>query len=193
MPAETAVESEFGEAEAARKNRVREHRLKIVAAFQRLGIPQGRWTAAVRAFANDPTQVIDYHSCLTPLPFQAPEFDRLTQSPEEWMRLADAAWKKHRDGFLQQVEAWVAAGIDEPIETAKRVRGAGEEEVTSDDRKRGRNTSLERRYEWAAQYLLDVPLKEIAWPEGKPAPDGDPSTVGRVAREILRAADWPTK
>jgi hypothetical protein len=44
-----------------------------------------------------------------------------------------------------------------------------------------------RRYEWAARYLLRVPLKEIA------GADADAATVGRVAREIVRLAGWSNK
>ena len=53
------------------------------------------------------------------------------------------------------------------------------------DRKRGSNTPVDRRYDWAARYLAREPLKEIAAAEG-----ADPSTVGRNARETLRMAGW---
>ena len=52
-------------------------------------------------------------------------------------------------------------------------------------RKRGGNTPLDQRYEWAAKYLVGVALKEIAAQDG-----ADWSTVGRVARGVLRIASW---
>ena len=180
-----------GETAAAQQNRANQTRHAIIEALRRLGTPLDRWPDFVRSFYSDPRQQIEYQACMTPLPYQPPEFDRLNQTVEDWVNRADQGWERHRQEFLQQCQSWVAAGVDEPIEAAKRTRGAGEgaeilpEPNPKGERSRGANTPLERRYEWAAKYLLGVPLKEIA------GADADPSTVGRIAREILRTAGWP--
>jgi len=123
---------------------------------------------------------------MSPPVFQAPAFDRLNQSPEAWARQADDAWQRHRDDFLETCEFWVTAGVDERIGKARLPRGTGQKTGSQAvDRKRGSNTPVDRRYDWAARYLAREPLKEIAAAEG-----ADPSTVGRNARETLRMAGW---
>ena len=123
---------------------------------------------------------------MSPPVFQAPAFDRLNQSPEAWARLADDAWQRHPDDFLETCEFWVTAGVDERIGKARLPRGTGQKTGSQAvDRKRGSNTPVDRRYDWAARYLAREPLKEIAAAEG-----ADPSTVGRNARETLRMAGW---
>ena len=70
-----------GLAAAAGKNRERDARLRIVDAFGRLGIPYNQWPDLVRVFYTDQQQRIEYHQFMTPSPFQAPDFDRLSESP----------------------------------------------------------------------------------------------------------------
>jgi len=177
-----------GLAAAAEKNREREARLRIIDAFGRLGISSDQWPDFVRAFYTDQQQRIVYHQFMTPSPFQPPDFDRLNESPQDWAKVADSAWALHRNRFLQQCEDWVRAGVDEKIVEAKHARGTGKKAPAPvGSKRRGGNTPIDRRYEWAAKYLLKLPLKEIAGAEA------DATTVGRVAREIVRLAGWATK
>jgi hypothetical protein len=190
-PAEKAKKVEPGAeglAAAAGKNRERAARLDIVEGLRRLGTPYNQWPDFVRAFYTDPQQRIEYHQFMTPSSFQAPDFDRLNQSPQDWVKAADRAWELHRDKFLQEYTDWESAGVDEEIVEIKHARGPGKKvsaQLGLEDRGRGDNTPLGRRYEWAAKYLSKIPLKEIA------GADADPSTVGKVAREIVRLAGWP--
>lgn len=152
-----------GEAAAAGKNREREARLRIIDAFGRIGLSYRQWPDFVQAFYSDPLQRIEYRQFMMPSPFQAPDFDRLNQSPKDWVRVADQAWEVHRKKFLQECEDWVSAGVDEPIAEVKCARGTGKKaSARGGGRRRGGNTPMDRRYEWAARYLLKVPLKEIA-------------------------------
>jgi hypothetical protein len=79
-------------------------------------------------------------------------------------------------------------GQDEKIVEPKRVRGTAKKVPAHVvGQRRGGNTPIDRRYEWAAKYLLKVPLKEIA------GADADATTVGKVARRIVRSAGWATR
>ena len=121
---------------------------------------------------------------MTPTSFQAPDFDRLTESPQDWLKKANSEWERHRKKFLQECEDWVRAGVDEDI-VEVRLRGSGKEGPAHvGSRRRGNNTPMDQRYQWAARYLLKTRLKEIA------GADADAATVGRVAREIVRLAGW---
>jgi hypothetical protein len=173
----------LGQTAAAAKNREYEVRFEIVKAYSRLNIPYQQWPACVQEFYTNPGQRIEYHQFIAPSPFQPPRFDRLKQSPEQWAKLADRKWEQHRNRFLKACESWVAAGVDEEI-AEETVRGSGKRPHS---RKRGQNTPLDKRYEWAALYLQGVPLKIIA------DPGTDVSTVGRVARAVIRSAGWPLK
>ncbi len=178
-------QSDEGLAAAAAKNRERDARLRIIEAFRRSGIPYDQWPDFVRAFHADPHQRIEFHALMTPQPFQAPDLDRLNGSPRDWVKNADHAWEQHRNRFLRECEDWVRTGVDEEIKEVKGVRGSGKEgPVPVGGRRRGNNTPMDRRYEWAARYLLKTPLKEIA------GADADAATVGRIAREIVRLAGW---
>jgi hypothetical protein len=185
---ERRTRGEGGLAAAAEKNRERSVRLGIVAAFNRLGVPHKQWPELVRSFHGDQLQQIEYHQSMMPSPFQAPDFDRLNETAQDWVRSADIAWKLHRNRFLKECEDWVSAGVDEAIPQMKRARGPGKRvSPRPGGRSRGVNSSLERRYEMAARYLLKVPIKEIA------GADLDAATAGRVAREIVRSAGWADK
>src|SRR5437868_5544345 len=94
----------LGQAAAARKNRQREVRLGITQAFARLGIRFREWPNFVQAYYTDPHQQNEYRQLVTPSPFQAPDFDRLNQSPDDWIKEADTAWRLHRNAFLQECE-----------------------------------------------------------------------------------------
>jgi hypothetical protein len=184
---ESSGQDEEGQAAAAAKNRERDARLRIIEAFRRLGIPPDHWPDFVRAFHADPHQQIEYHQFMTPASFQPPDFDRLLESPQDWVKKANREWEQHRNKFLQECEDWVRTGIDEAI-VEVRPRGSGKEWPTRvGSRRRGSNTLMDQRYEWAARYLLKTRLKEIA------GADADAATVGRVAREILRLASWSNK
>jgi hypothetical protein len=102
--------------------------------------------------------------------------------------VADKEWERPWNKFLEQREYWVKAGVDEEIERVKVLRGPGSTKPARvESPKRGSNAPIERRYEWAARYLVKVPLKEIA------GQNADPSTVGRTVRKIVREAGWNTK
>ena len=170
----------MGQAKAAEGNRQRQTRHRVITVLQRLGISCDEWPDFVRTYHADPQQRTEYSHCQLPAPFQPPEFNRLSQSPEEWTKAADQAWETHRNRFLQSCQHWVESEVDEEIQAAKHTRDPGGHLIN-----RGNNTAVGRRYEWAAKYLARMPLKEIAARDG-----ADPSTVGRIAREILRQADW---
>jgi len=177
-----------GQAAAAEKNRERETRLRIIQVLCRLGIPDNQWPDFVRAFYANPQQRTEYHQFMTPPPFQAPAFDRLNQSPKDWWKVADRAWELHRNRFLQDCDDWVREGVDEEIVEATPTRGRRTKRPAHvGGRNRGNNTPINRRYLWAAKYLVKVLVKEIA------GAHAEVSTVGRVAREIVRLAGWPTK
>jgi hypothetical protein len=175
-----------GQAAAAESNRRREVRLGSIQAFFRLGIPYSEWPDFVKVYYADPHQQNQYCQNMLPLPFHAPDFDRLNQSPAEWKKAADTAWTLHRNRFLEECQNWVKMGVDEEIVWKERPRGPGNREFGR-GRRRADNTAIDQRFVWAAQYLARVPLKQIA---GEHA---DPSTVGRIAREIVRSAGWPTR
>jgi len=177
-----------GQAAAAENNRRREVRLGIIQALSRLGIPYSQWPDFVKVYYADPHQQNRYSQSLSPMPFQAPDFDRLNQSPAEWKKAADKAWALHRNRFLDECENWVKMGVDEEIVWKERPRGPGNgKSDRGRKRRRAGNTAIDQRFVWAAQYLARVPLKQIA---GEHA---DPSTVGRIARQIVRSAGWPTR
>jgi hypothetical protein len=158
-------------------------RARIIGALQSLFTGDyAQWPGFVREYYTDMQAQPEYRQPISPSPFQPSVFDRLKQSPEEWVKTADSAWLRHRDGFLRACQFWVTAGVDQEIPAVKRIRGCG---APDGDGKRGDNTALERRYEWAAKYLLDIPLKEIAARDR-----ADPSTVGRIARRVLQQANW---
>jgi hypothetical protein len=140
-------------------NRLREARLSIIVALRRLGQPYVEWPSFVRKFDEHLSQDPKYKQRIAPSPFQPPDFDRLNQSPKDWIEVADKAWQRHRDRFLRGCQFWTAIGVDDKIPAAKSARGPG---LPAGNGKRGKNTARERRSEWAAQYLCGVPLKEIA-------------------------------
>jgi hypothetical protein len=176
-----------GQAAAAEKNRQQEVRARIIQALSRLGIPYSEWPDFVQVYHTRGHDQSRYRQRISPFRFQPPAFDRLNQSPEEWASIANRGWEQHRERFLQGCKYWVEAGVDEEIQTAKRTRGPRKGSGASAvRRKRGDNTPLHQRFELAAKYLARMPLKEIA---GEHA---NSSTVGRIAREILRKADWAT-
>jgi hypothetical protein len=186
--AKLAVQNVVGQAAAAKRNRQREVRLSIIDAFVRLRIPFHVWPDFVQAYYTDPHQQNKYRQLMTPSSFHAPDFDRLNQSPDDWIKEADRAWALHRNTFLDECGNWVKAGVDEEIVEAKRPRGPGKKmPVNEGVQRRGDNTPIERRYEWAAKYLARVALKEIA------GEDACASTAGRIARQIVRSAGWVTK
>lgn len=177
----------LGQRACAEKNRELKARLRIVQALSHLSIPHAQWPDFVQSFYTDPSQRTAYHQYTGPAPFQAPRFDRLMQSDNDWAKLADSAWERHRNRFLKTFPSWVKAGVDEEI-VEKRVRGPGKKpRADVHDGSRGENTPFERRYEWAARYLIRVPIKTIA------SAGEDVSTVGRVARSIIRSAGWSNK
>jgi hypothetical protein len=182
------MKNAIGQAAAAENNRRREVRLGIIQAFSRLRIPYSQWPDFIKLYYADPHQQNQYCQNMSPLPFQAPDFDRLNQSPAEWKKAADNAWALHRNRFLEECQTWVKMGVDEEIVWKERPRGPGNGKFgRGRKRRRADNTAIDQRFVWAAQYLAGVPLKQIA---GEHA---DPSTVGRIARQILRSAGWPTR
>ena len=163
-----------GQAAAAGSNRQHETRLRIVQALVRLRIPRARWPGFVRASYNVKTR---FTQDARPAPFQPPEFDRLNQSRADWTKVADAAWETHRNQFLAECDFWVKTGVDDEIPEAKRRRGAGKKTSRP-------NTSIDLRFEWAAQRLCGLDWKEIA------DLSENVSTVAKAAKEVLEAAGW---
>ena len=177
-----------GQAASAKKNRQNEIRDRIVEALLLAGISCSQWPDCVQVHYLEMRDRHRFRQLRLPSPFQSPAFDRLNQSPEEWAKIADKAWERHRNWFLLKCEDWVKAGVDEEIPQAKRLRDRGKAAAAfPSSRRSGANTPLNQRYEWAARYFARVPLKEIA---GEHA---NPSTVGRIARRIIRDAGWSTK
>lgn len=170
-----------GEAVAAIKNRQIGVRLQIIAALQRLGIPQRQWPDFVRKFHTSPGEQAGYTESIQPPPFQPPDFERLKESLQEWAKRADAGWQQHRDTFMRLWESWVTLGVDEEIPPMKSTRGAG--------RKGSRtNAAPDVRVEWAARRLAGDAWKEIAFKYSKKE-----SQVKKAASEILKLAGWPPK
>jgi hypothetical protein len=175
---EDAGVPDTGEAAAAAKNRAIWARLQIINAFQRLRIPHNKWPDFVRAFHTNPQERQGYSESNQPLSFQPPAFDRLHESPEQWAKVADAAWHQHRNAFLEKCRLWVTLGVDEDIPPAKTTRGPG---------RKGRNAPPESRAEWAARRLSGAAWKEIA---DEPFQQDQ---VKKGASELLKLAGWPTK
>jgi hypothetical protein len=110
-------------------------------------------------------------------PFQPPMFDSFRQTPEQWRKSADAAWKTYRSAQLIRMRYWADHGLD--ARGPMNLRGPGKTE---------RNHRIEDRAEWAARRLSGDSWKEIAAVTG-----ADVSTVMKAASEILRTAGWPTR
>lgn len=176
-----------GQVAAVNFNRQSNARKSIVRELENMG-PEfaGRWPDFVRAFRGqwiEETRVQhpEYRQPVSPSDFRPPFFDRLNQSPAEWKARADLAWKEHRDRFLAGTQFWADEGVDEEIPPAKQIR-----EPKSRRGNRGNNSAVALRHGWAARLLLRFRIKEIA-----AEAQADPTTVGRIARQILRQANWP--
>ena len=180
-PKPQLFEDSTGQAAASRRNRQLQERQLISRALQSLG-RYAEWPDFVQKFYTDAGQRIDFEQSASPCAFEAPPFDRLKQSPAEWAKIANEAWARHRDNFLQECAFWPRVGVDEEIPVAKSQRSP---RAASVKLRQGNNTPAQERYLWAAKYLLHTPIKEIAAQHA-----ADPSTVGRVARTILRKANW---
>lgn len=167
-----------GEPAAAARNREIRARLQIIEAFQRLGIPHREWPDFVRTFYTNPQAREGYRASISPLPFQPPDFERLNESPAQWAKKADAAWKQYRDGLLKQWQSWVTAGVDEEIPPEKNIRGPG---------RSGRNAPPDAHAEWAARRLIGMSWKEIA------SDQFNVDQVKKAAIEMIKRAGWPTK
>lgn len=164
-----------GEVWAARKNREREERTRIVEALRDLGVRQDEWPTMVRDWRATALTLPNYSYQQLPSHFQPPAYDRLgVQSLNEWRTAADNAWAAHRAEFIATCRYWESKLFDERIPPAPRTRGAG---------KSGRNTDVKDRYTWAALRLMGTPWKEIA---------AGTSTIKKAASRILHLANWPT-
>ena len=164
-----------GEPEAARKNRAIRAREQIIEGLQRQGIPYRDWPDVVRAFYTNPQERQGYSASISPLRFDPPPFDRLNETPEEWAKRADEAWRKHRDDFLKWINTFVALGVDEKIPPRKRTRGS---------RRKERNAPPDQRANWAARRLMGTPWKEIA--DDRFHED----QVRKAATDLLKLAGW---
>jgi hypothetical protein len=79
-----------GQAAAAQKNREREVRELIVRALQKSdGTSHAKWPDFIQEFLRSSDQKA-YRQPISPALFQPPAFDRLNQSPEDWVKAADA-------------------------------------------------------------------------------------------------------
>ena len=108
-----------------------------------------------------------------------PIFDRLIESPAEWTKAADIAWKQHRDRFLEQCQFAGRLGVDEEFRSRKaHVVLAG----------KGVGVTLLLTYasSGAARRLSGAAWKEIVIEFFKE------DQVKKAASEVLRLAGWPT-
>jgi antitoxin (DNA-binding transcriptional repressor) of toxin-antitoxin stability system len=168
-----------GEVPAAMKNREISARLQIIGALQSLGIPYSKWPDFAKSFYAEPRERVGFTHSDSPPPFQPADFDRLRESPGEWAKAADKAWRQHRDRFLRECQSWVILGVDVEIPPAKSVRGAGR-------KGRRRNAPPGLRFKWAALRLSGAAWKEIADESFKE------NHVKKAASEVLSLAGWPT-
>lgn len=166
-----------GEAAAANKNREIRARLQIIGALQTLGIPQSQWPDFVRTFHTDPQARTEFEHSAIPPPFQPPDFDRLHESLQDWIKKSNAAWRQYQARFKEAEQAWITQGVDEEIPLAKSTRGTG---------RMGRNAALDLRYQWAARRLSGAAWKEI------PCGSFKMDQVKKAATAVLKLADWPT-
>lgn len=172
-----------GRAAMVERNRERQCRVSIIRALQRVGaVDYAKWPDFVRMFHTDSQERAFCRQPISPPPFQPASFDPLNQSWAEWKKNADTAWLKHCDRFRHALAFWITAGVDAEVPEGIHACRSARKGVES---ARGKNAAVEQRFEWAAKYLLGRRVKEIA------AHDcADPSTVGRVARAVLRQAKW---
>ena len=157
-------------------NRQNMARTAILAALDRLKIPEDRWPKFVVDYKARQAQHPKFRQRLHSPPFAPPVFDPLNQSTSDWVKAADAAWARHRDQFLEKREFWKKVGVDAEIPPSKQARLSG------------KTASVTQRYDWAAMRLCGDPWKEIAAKEQKKE-----STVTKAATAVLEMADWPTK
>jgi hypothetical protein len=157
-------------------NRQNMARAAILAALDRLKIPEKRWPEFVLDYRARQAQYPKFRQRLQPAHFVPPIFDPLNQSSGDWVKSADAAWAKHRDQFLEKREFWKEVGVDAEIPPSRPVRVSG------------KTPSTIQRYNWAAMRLCGDPWKEIAATEQMKE-----STVSKAASTVLKMADWPTK
>ena len=156
-------------------NRQNIARAAILAALDRLKIPEDRWPEFVQDYKARQAQHTKFRQRLHPPPFAPPVFDPLNQSTDDWVKSADAAWAKHRDQFLEKREFWRRVGVDAEISPSKQARA-------------GKTPSVTQRYDCAAMRLCGDSWKEIAAIHHMKE-----STVIKAATAVLRGADWPTK
>ncbi len=165
-----------GQSAAAKENQIRALRMAILASLQELGT-LSEAPSFVRQFHDELPEHPVLRQLLLPPPFQPKAFDRLNQTPRDWEKEAGRDFQKCLADRRRRFEFWVEQAVDEAIPAPKGTRapGAGGR----------RNTPMENRFRWASQYLCGVPLKEIAAQS-----DADTTTVGRIARTLLRRAEW---
>lgn len=163
----------------AEANRQLQTREKILGAAEQLKVPRKQWPVILQAFADSNRS--KFRAPSQPAPFQAPAFDRLNQSAEEWVTTADAHWERHKDNFLRRFRAWQRLGVDGKIPQPKRHRGPASNPAQG----RRNNSAIEKRYEWAALRICGDAWKEIAAKYG-----ARESTVTKAATTILQEAGW---
>jgi hypothetical protein len=148
----------------------------ILAALDRLELPEDRWPEFVRDYKARQSNHTKFRQRLHPPPFAPPIFDPLNQSTGDWVKAADAAWAKHRDQFLKKREFWKKVGVDAEIPPSRQARVSR------------KTPSVTQRYDSAAMRLCGYPWKEIAAIQQMKE-----STVIKAATAVLEMADWPTK
>jgi hypothetical protein len=85
-------------------------------ALQRLGIPYPKWPDFVKSFYENPKERAGFSASISPPPFQAPEFDWLKQSLEQWEKAAHKAWRQHLDSFKERYCQYpITQGVDMEI------------------------------------------------------------------------------
>jgi hypothetical protein len=157
-------------------NRQNRARVAILAALDRLEIPEDRWPAFVRDHKARQAEHPEFRQRLHPPVFAPPVFDRLNQSTGDWVKAADAAWAEHRDQFLKGRDFWRKVSVDAEIPPSRQARVSG------------KNPSVTQRYDSAAMRLCGYPWKEIAAIQQMKE-----STVIKAATAVLKIAEWPTK
>ena len=113
--------------------------------------------------------------------YSLPEFRINEQSPQEWIREADENYRKFRDDELRK--CLVATSVDFPVAELAKRRGRG---------KKGRNASVQDRYEWAVLHWMKWDWASIAkfYFPGKPEREmaAAISKVTKAGNDILRSA-----
>jgi hypothetical protein len=181
-----------GEEWAAKKNRREAVRTHIVEALQSIESDRAKWPEYIRIWFSQAATRPRFSNKVLLRPFQAPPFDRLSTSIDEWRQRANRAWEQHLNEFIEAQRRNEELGFDEIIPQPKRTRGRGKG-------KQRKNADAVLRYEWAARKLIGESYNDIAVLDiARDSPSNldekriksRASTVQKAVEQILRVADW---